>query len=113
MDTILQMRRNLRLREVKSLAQGSRANRRKVFRSEPEPSPHHPTQTAPGFLLNRESQTCPVLLGQKGASAHGGGQNRGGLGPAFEAWEPRGLLNVPITHSLGSLTFPAISAEHS
>ena len=33
--------------------------------------------------------------------------------PSREAWEPRGLLNVPITHSLGSLTFPAISAEHS
>lgn len=33
--------------------------------------------------------------------------------PSREALEARGLLNVPITHSLGSLMLPAISAEHS
>lgn len=33
--------------------------------------------------------------------------------PSREALEAGGLLNVPITHSLGSLMLPAISAEHS
>lgn len=42
------------------------------------------------------------------------GRTEGGWDlPLREAWEPPGLLNVPITHSLGSLMFLAISAEHS
>ena len=105
-STIVQMRK-LRLREAKSPAQGNTAQQ--VGGAEIRTLVLPPT-TLPGWHLcfppAAGLQPSRVLPGQEGACAPGRQtQGAGNL--------PPGLLNVPITHSLGSLMFPAISAEHS